>query len=79
MLERLVAFSKADTRVMVLVSLRQQSAVATCNHRLQRFDGDAVTFQWKDYKHGAASRAMNDLAAAEVVSAQYVGRVFLTL
>ncbi|MDW3689005.1 IS91 family transposase [Cupriavidus sp. CV2] len=37
---------------------RYTHRVAICNHRLQRFDADAVTFQWKDYKHGGASRTM---------------------
>ncbi|KJK12587.1 transposase [Burkholderiaceae bacterium 16] len=45
---------------------RYTHRVAICNHRLQRFDGDAVTFQWKDYKHGAASRTMT-LAADEFI------------
>lgn len=45
---------------------RYTHRVAICNHRLQRFDGDAVTFQWKDYKHGAASRSMT-LAADEFI------------
>ncbi|UIF88511.1 IS91 family transposase [Cupriavidus sp. UYPR2.512] len=45
---------------------RYTHRVAICNHRLQRFDGDAVTFQWKDYKHGAASKAMT-LAADEFI------------
>lgn len=45
---------------------RYTHRVAICNHRLQRFDGDAVTFQWKDYKHGGASRTMT-LAADEFI------------
>ncbi|GAB7549911.1 hypothetical protein CS8_096240 [Cupriavidus sp. 8B] len=45
---------------------RYTHRVAICNHRLQRFDGDAVTFHWKDYKHGAASRTMT-LAADEFI------------
>ncbi len=43
---------------------RYTHRVAISNHRLQTFDGDAVTFQWKDYKHGAAIRTMT-LAADE--------------
>ncbi|MGH8789357.1 MAG: IS91 family transposase [Cupriavidus necator] len=45
---------------------RYTHRVAICNHRLQRFDGDAVTFQWKDYKHRGASRTMT-LAADEFI------------
>ena len=32
--------------------------VAISNHRLRAFDGDHVTFQWKDYAHGDQSRSM---------------------
>jgi hypothetical protein len=45
---------------------RYTHRVAISNHRLQSFDGDAVTFQWKDYRHGAASRTMT-LAADEFI------------
>jgi hypothetical protein len=32
--------------------------VAISNHRLRAFDGDRVTFQWKDYAHGHQHRTM---------------------
>jgi predicted RNA-binding Zn-ribbon protein involved in translation (DUF1610 family) len=32
--------------------------VAISNHRLLTFDGDHVTFQWKDYAHGDQRRTM---------------------
>jgi hypothetical protein len=45
---------------------RYTHRVAISNNRLMRFDGDAVTFQWKDYKHGAAHKTMT-LAADEFI------------
>jgi hypothetical protein len=38
--------------------------VAISNHRLLAFDGDRVTFQWKDYAHGDQRRTMT-LSAME--------------
>jgi Putative transposase len=38
--------------------------VAISNHRLLAFDGDRVTFQWKDYAHGDQHRTMT-LSAME--------------
>ena len=32
--------------------------MAISNHRLLAFDGDHVTFQWKDYAHGDERRTM---------------------
>jgi hypothetical protein len=32
--------------------------VAISNHRLRAFDGEHVTFQWKDYAHGDQRRTM---------------------
>jgi hypothetical protein len=32
--------------------------VAISNHRLVSFDGDQVTFRWKDYAHGNKKRKM---------------------
>ena len=43
---------------------RYTHRVAISNHRLRAFDGDRVTFQWKDYAHGDQSRTMT-LAAME--------------
>jgi predicted RNA-binding Zn-ribbon protein involved in translation (DUF1610 family) len=38
--------------------------VAISNHRLLAFDGEHVTFQWKDYAHGDQRRTMR-LSAME--------------
>ena len=38
--------------------------MAISNHRLLAFDGDRVTFQWKDYAHGDQRRTMT-LSAME--------------
>lgn len=43
---------------------RYTHRVAISNHRLRAFDGDRVTFQWKDYAHGDQSRTMT-LSAME--------------
>jgi len=45
---------------------RYTHRVAISNSRLLSFDGDAVTFRWKDYKHDAVSRTMT-LAADEFI------------
>lgn len=37
---------------------RYTHRVAISNHRLLAFDGDHVTFQWKDYAHGDQRRTM---------------------
>ena len=37
---------------------RYTHRVAISNHRLLAFDGDRVTFQWKDYAHGDQRRTM---------------------
>jgi len=43
---------------------RYTHRVAISNHRLVSFDGDSVTFRWKDYAHGNKKRKMT-LAADE--------------
>jgi hypothetical protein len=43
---------------------RYTHRVAISNHRLIAFDGDHVTFQWKDYAHGDQRRTMT-LSAME--------------
>jgi hypothetical protein len=43
---------------------RYTHRVAISNHRLRAFDGNRVTFQWKDYAHGDQSRTMT-LSAME--------------
>ena len=37
---------------------RYTHRVAISNHRLLAFDGEHVTFQWKDYAHGDQRRTM---------------------
>ena len=43
---------------------RYTHRVANSNHRLLAFDGERVTFRWKDYSHGGKQRTMT-LEAAE--------------
>jgi len=43
---------------------RYTHRVAISNHRLLAFDGNQVTFQWKDYAHGDQRRTMT-LSAME--------------
>ena len=43
---------------------RYTHRVAISNHRLITFDGEQVSFQWKDYAHGSAQKIMT-LAATE--------------
>ena len=43
---------------------RYTHRVAISNHRLTAFDGERVTFQWKDYAHGSIQKVMT-LAATE--------------
>jgi hypothetical protein len=43
---------------------RYTHRIAISNHRLLAFDGDHVTFQWKDYAHGDQRRTMT-LSAME--------------
>jgi predicted RNA-binding Zn-ribbon protein involved in translation (DUF1610 family) len=43
---------------------RYTHRVAISNHRLLSFDGERVTFRWKDYAHGSRTRQMT-LAARE--------------
>jgi putative transposase len=43
---------------------RYTHRVAISNHRLLEFDGEHVTFRWKDYAHGGKQRKMT-LAATE--------------
>jgi hypothetical protein len=48
-----------DGPVQVLRYLgRYTHRVAISNHRILSFDGDRVTFQWKDYAHGSKQRKM---------------------
>jgi len=43
---------------------RYTHRIAISNHRLIAFDGERVSFQWKDYAHGSAQKIML-LAATE--------------
>jgi hypothetical protein len=43
---------------------RYTHRIAISNHRLLAFDGERVTFRWKDYAHGGKQRKMT-LAATE--------------
>lgn len=66
-LRRWVVYAKAPFggSMQVLRYLgRYTHRVAISNHRLVAFDGDRVSFQWKDYAHGSVQKIMT-LAAAE--------------
>ena len=41
---------------------RYTHCVAISNHRLVSFDGERVTFRWKDYAHGSKTRLMTLMA-----------------
>jgi Putative transposase len=45
---------------------RYTHRVAISNHRLVSFDGERVTFRWKDYAHGSKQKKMT-LTATEVL------------
>ena len=66
-LRRWVVYAKAPFGgpLQVLRYLgRYTHRVAISNHRLIAFDGERVSFQWKDYAHGSAQKVMT-LAATE--------------
>src|SRR5271157_1540062 len=50
---------------------RYTHRIAISNHRLLAFDGQRVTFQWKDYAHGGKQRKMTLLAT------EFLRRFFL--
>jgi hypothetical protein len=50
---------------------RYTHRVAISNHRLLGFDGDRVTFRWKDYAHGSKQRTMT------VAGTEFLRRFFL--
>jgi Putative transposase len=52
---------------------RYTHRVAISNHRLASFDGNQVTFRWKDYAHGNKQRLMT-LSASEFLR-RYVQHV----
>lgn len=50
---------------------RYTHRIAISNHRLIRFDGDHVTFRWKDYAHGGKQRIMT------LTAQEFLRRFFL--
>jgi hypothetical protein len=50
---------------------RYTHRVAISNHRLLAFDGERVSFRWKDYSHGGKQRKMTLLAT------EFLRRFFL--
>jgi predicted Zn-ribbon and HTH transcriptional regulator len=50
---------------------RYTHRVAISNHRLVSFDGERVTFRWKDYAHGSQQRLMT------LTAAEFLRRFFL--
>jgi ssDNA-binding Zn-finger/Zn-ribbon topoisomerase 1 len=50
---------------------RYTHRIAISNHRLLTFDGERITFRWKDYAHGGKQRKMTLLAA------EFLRRFFL--
>jgi hypothetical protein len=50
---------------------RYTHRVAISNHRLLAFDGERVTFRWKDYAHGGKQRKMT------LTATEFLRRFFL--
>jgi len=50
---------------------RYTHRIAISNHRLLAFDGQDVTFRWKDYAHGGKQRTMN------LTACEFLRRFFL--
>ena len=50
---------------------RYTHRVAISNHRLTSFDGERVTFRWKDYAHGSKARLMT------LTATEFLRRFFL--
>jgi hypothetical protein len=50
---------------------RYTHRVAISNHRLLAFDGERVTFRWKDYAHGGKQRKMT------LLGTEFLRRFFL--
>jgi Putative transposase len=48
----------ADRLRCFAISADTRTGVAISNHRLLEFDGERVTFRWKDYAHGNKQRKM---------------------
>jgi putative transposase/transposase-like zinc-binding protein len=58
------------TRVLRYLG-RYTHRVAISNHRLLAFDGEHVTFRWKDYAHGGKQRTMS------LIGIEFLRRFFL--
>lgn len=63
----------AGSKPVVLYLGRYTHRVAISNHRLASFDGEQVTFRWKDYARGNKQRLMT-LSASEFLR-RYVQHV----
>jgi hypothetical protein len=50
---------------------RYTHRIAISNHRLLAFDGERVTFRWKDYAHGGKQRTM------ALLGTEFLRRFFL--
>jgi hypothetical protein len=50
---------------------RYTHRIAISNHRLLAFDGECVTFRWKDYAHGGKQRKM------KLTGTEFLRRFFL--
>jgi hypothetical protein len=73
-LRRWVVYAKAPFGgpMQVLRYLgRYTHRVAISNHRLIAFDGEQVSFQWKDYAHGSAQKIMT------LTATEFLRRFFL--
>jgi hypothetical protein len=73
-LRRWVVYAKAPFGgpMQVLRYLgRYTHRVAISNHRLTAFDGERVSFQWKDYAHGSAQKVMT------LTATEFLRRFFL--
>jgi Putative transposase len=73
-LRRWVVYAKAPfggaTQVLRYLG-RYTHRVAISNHRLIAFDGERVSFQWKDYVHGSAQKEMT------LIATEFLRRFFL--
>jgi Putative transposase len=57
---------------------RYTHRVAISNHRLMAFDGERVTFRWKDYTHEGQRRTMTNRSVRFFVSSSLRGYVCAT-
>ena len=66
-----LAFGLQWTTGGASVSSNQYHRVAISDHRLVSFDGERVTFRWKDYAHGSKIRPMT------LTATEFLRRFFL--